>query len=285
MKYLIFGATGILGSELKSRLGSISEIDLIISSHSTINKVSFGDGRSIESLVSKTCPDVVINCAALTNVDFCEKNPIEAFKINAKGVEEISEAMGLYCPNSKLIHISTDHFYNDDFYSKESDAQPMNYYAYSKLLGEKLIKFKNSLVLRTNFFGKSNVDKLSFSDWIVNSIEKKDEITLFDDVYFNPLSLPTLCSIILEISKSERYGTYNLGSLNGLSKYDFGIELAKYSGFNVKKIKKGKISNSSLSAKRPKNMTMNVLKFSEKFNINLPKFEEEIKMVSKIYRG
>ena len=99
-----------------------------------------------------------------------------------------------------MIQISTDHIYNNKTKSNtEKSSSIKNYYSYSKLKGEHFAKKCNSLILRVNFFGQDKKNNDSLVNWIINSSKKKLKINLFKDVYFSPLYIQTLISIICKI--------------------------------------------------------------------------------------
>ena len=145
---------------------------------------------------------------------------------------------------------------------------------------------KNCLVFRTNFFGKTFKNK-SFSDWVYDSFKKRNKtpVCLFNDIYFNPLRINTIAKIISLIIANKKYnykGIYNLGSKKGISKSEFALIFAK----------KTKVYNSNyvficandlLKTKRSNNMIMNVSKFENKFQINLPNTIQEIKNEARNY--
>jgi len=161
----------------------------------------------------------------------------------------------------------------------------LNEYSKQKFLQEKICVKNNSLILRTNFFGRNLTKKKSFSDWIFKSFNKNKEFYLFKDVYFNPLRIDTICKIIKDIILEKKFkikGVYNLGSKGFMSKSDFAIYFAK----KIKIYKKNyslKEINSVLKIKRPNNMIMDVKKFEKKFNIKLPKIKDEIINEAKKY--
>jgi dTDP-4-dehydrorhamnose reductase len=160
-----------------------------------------------------------------------------------------------------------------------------NEYSKQKFLQEKICTKNNSLILRTNFFGRNLTKKKSFSDWIFKSFNKNKEFYLFKDVYFNPLRIDTICKIIKNIILEKKFkikGVYNLGSKDFMSKSDFAIYFAK----KIKIYKKNyllKKVNSVLKVKRSRNMIMNIKKFENTFNIKLPKIKNEINNEAKQY--
>jgi dTDP-4-dehydrorhamnose reductase len=282
MKCLIFGGTGLLGKRLAEELSKHYEV--IVSSPSSTNPVFFGDGHSVKNLISKFHPNFIINCSAFADVDGCETDPAKAYNLNALGVKEISESIVNVDNNIRLIHISTDHFYDDQMPSSEESISPHNIYAYSKLLGEYYISNNNFVVLRTNFFGKSLSNKKSFTDWVYENISTKKELNLFTDIIFNPLSILTIEKLLLEILKSDKTGIYNFGSSSYLSKYEFAYKFCSALGLDTSLLSKALSPSGSKFTKRPKSMIMSVSKFEESFGIILPTLEDEIRLTSQEYK-
>lgn len=272
MKGLIIGASGLLGKLICEYLEDLNYH--IIRSPSKKYDARLGDGKSIVQIIKDIKPNFVINSAAIASVDACESNPQEAFLVNAKGCKEISQAIKKYCPTTRLIHISTDHFYDSPHLSKEDEITLLNYYAYSKYLGEILITCKNYVILRTNFFGKSKSKKSSFTDWLYNSAITGANISLYDNIYFNPLSIDTLVNIIEHAINSKNTGVFNLGSRGEMSKFEFGVKFFNNLGFEDYIVNKSNYKDSVI--KRPKNMAMDITKFETNFGLVLPSLEDEI---------
>ena len=130
-----------------------------------------------------------------------------------------------------LIHISTDHVYDSLYPNKESDIIIRNYYALTKYTGELACASKYTTILRTNFVGRSNaLHRESLTDWVYKSLINKQQVEVLSDVYFNPVSINTLCKVIqISIENKEKSGVYNVGSVSkeGVSKAVFDFMLCK----------------------------------------------------------
>jgi len=271
MKIIVTGASGLLGSRLVKilkkknfehySLGFKNE-NIISCDLTKINK--------FKKLYSQIKPDIIVNLACLSDVDRCESNLKEAISLNSIIPKNISQISG----NDKLkvIHISTDHLYNARGMNKENNIKLINNYAFTKFLGEKyILKNKNSIILRTNFFGKSISYKESFSDWILKNYKNKS-FRAFNDVYFNPVSISTLCEVIIKLFTSKLGGTFNIGSETVISKYEFSKLLLQAHKIEHK-LKKINLESANLKSKRPKFMGMNSELFHKtfrykKFNLN-----------------
>lgn len=277
-KILILGSEGLLGSSLVPYLNGF-DYQLICHSRKgdTPAKGDLTDKEVVWDMLNTHRPDVIINLAAATNVDECEKKPNYAYLLNVKILENIVTWVKSESYPSYLIHVSTDQVYDGEGFHSEEEVSLTNYYSFSKYMGELVAEKIPSTILRTNFFGKSkNQNRKSFSDWILESVDTDKEITVFQDIYFSPLSLKTLTSMIRVVLTNPKIGIYNLGAITGMSKAEFAHKLVDAFSKQKTNIKSGSISDLNLKAYRPRNMTMNVSKFEETFQLKLPSLEDEI---------
>ena len=212
---------------------------------------------SIVSCVKKYAPQVIINCAANVNVDDLENNEKLAFSINAYGAENIAKV----CKNNKirLLHISSDAVFDGQkgMYVEEDVTNPVNIYAKSKMLGEKLISknLENYVIIRTNFYGFHKQDKFLFN-WILSKLKNNERFTGFNDVFFNPLEVTNLSKMIYELSEKNFCGILHLSSDEIFSKFEFATKISEFFDFDSNLIKKASIDELGLNAKRPKNTTL-----------------------------
>jgi len=276
MKVLVLGSSGLLGSKIyfflkKKKLN-------IINNGIKKRKLPLPNLNSLKILLKKK-PDLIINCAAATNIENCEKFYKETSKINillAKNIFLLKKKLNL---KFSVIFFSTDQVYDSLKPSKENSKLAIyNNYSYQKLRAEKIYTKNKSIIFRTNFFGKGINRKKSFSDWIYNSFRSGKKFFLFKDIVFNPIRIDTLCNIIYNLinnKKLNKKGIYNIGSRGKISKSDFGIFFAK----KLKIYNNNEIickSSKILKVKRARNMNMNIKKFEKEFNIKLPDIKNEI---------
>ena len=284
-KIVVLGANGLLGHELLNN-SFTSDWDVI--GHFGRSKETNADLSILSQTVSYLDiikPEVIINLVALTNVDYCESNPNESYLINVKVVENIVSWMKQQQHKVHLVHISTDQVY--DGYELHTEDSPVltNYYGFSKYAGELAATASHAAILRTNFFGKSKAEqRTSFTDWLYQALTTQEDIQVFDDVYFSPLSMSSLSEMIALVISKEVIGTYNLGSKQGLSKADFAFEFANALGLNTDNMTRAKIENIDfVKTYRPNDMRLDVSKFEQTLAVVLPTLQQEILKVSKEY--
>ena len=279
---LILGSSGLLGKELVLYLKKYFKIY-----HNGLNKrkLDLTKYNDLKKIFSKNF-DVIINCIALTNLENCEKNKIYCNKINFQITKRIFEIKNQYNLNFKYIFISTDQLYNSPKNSKETDKLSIfNSYSNFKRKAEKIALRNNGIVLRTNFFGKTR-SKKSFTDWIYKKFKSKNKFYLFQDIYFSPVRIVTLCRVIKKIiNKSPKNSEiFNIGTKKGLSKKDFAIFFAKKCGIYKKNYKINSFKK-ILKTKRSKYMTMNSFKFEKKYKFKFNTLNQEILHEVKNYKN
>lgn len=262
----ITGAAGMLGTVLTPYLAAHGwRVTAAPGRVRAGQGVDLTDAAALARELQAARPDVIVNLAALTDVDYCEAHPQEAYRVNAGMVAHMADWVAGH-PATKLVHVSTDQVYDGAGPHAEARVSPMNYYSYSKCLAEAYVTRAGGTALRTNFFGRSVVPgRHSFSDWIVVSLRAGREITVFDDALFSPLSMTTLVAAIERVMRAPVAGVYNLGSEAGMSKADFAHRLARAAGLAAGGMRRSTIASMQRAARRPQDMRMNSDLFFEVF--------------------
>ena len=213
--------------------------------------------QSIEKKIDEIKPDYIINCAALTNLDQIELNPSNAYAVNAHGAKNL--AIVSLKKKIKFIHISTDSVFDGKkgLYKEDDLPNPINEYSKSKKMGEDFVKeiSEKHIIVRTNFYGNNQNEKFLFN-WIVKNLQQKIPITGFDDVIFNPLEIENLSSMIIELIRTDFFGTIHISSDYPMSKFEFATTIAKKLNYDTSLIKKGSIKEADFIAKRPLNTSL-----------------------------
>jgi dTDP-4-dehydrorhamnose reductase len=285
MRIVVLGAKGRLGSYLIPHLLSCRHEVLCLSRNGEDDWCAdLTDLHQVCAALDKMVPDVIVNLAAQTNIDECEISPQSAYLANVKIVENLAKWVENNGNLSHLVQLSTDQLYDSLGPHKEDDIALINYYGFSKYAGELVAAKVNSTILRTNFFGQvRSPGRVSFSDWLINSLIHEQIITVFDDVYFSPLSLQTLVELLGLVILKRQKGTFNLGSKEGMSKADFAFKLAEILGLATKKMSRGRVDMAKLTASRAKDMRMDSSLFEHVFGVELPKLEKEIQLMQEVY--
>ncbi|MEO5588458.1 MAG: SDR family oxidoreductase [Gemmatimonadaceae bacterium] len=262
---LVAGSAGFLGTAvLRAALEAGRDITALLHStpaaveSSRTIKCDLSDRNQVAAIVAEAQPDWVVNCAALANVDECERDPARAHRLNA----EIPANLAFACAEhgARLVHISTDSVFDGTrgMYSEDDIPHPLNVYAASKLAGEHEVAqlLPDALIVRTNFVGLANDRSAGLAGWIAASLEANKPINGFTDVIFSPLLADTLADIVFSMMDHSMGGVYHLSARDAISKYDFAVELADCLGVQSPAIAGARLADASLAAPRPLNTSL-----------------------------
>ncbi|HQO42943.1 MAG TPA: dTDP-4-dehydrorhamnose reductase [Bacillota bacterium] len=259
MKMLITGAAGQLGSELlritKEMNCSLGAIDRSYNNPDIMalgaKELDIADLPAVRNIVGRFRPDVIINTAAYTNVDGCEKEAEAAFKVNALGARNV--AIAAQETNSKLIHISTDYVFpggGSTPYREYDKTSPKSIYGKTKLLGEEYVRefCKKYFIIRTSWlYGRNG---RNFVRTILSEAKEKQYLEVVDDQKGCPTNAEDLAYHILKIAVTDEYGVYHCSGNGECSWYEFAIKILEIAGIDcpVKPIKTNQLDR---AAERP----------------------------------
>ncbi len=268
MKILITGAKGQLGSELekvltekKCSIGAIGK-DYDNCDYLTLGSTDLDitDFEKAKEILEVNKPDIVINCAAYTNVDECESNPEKAMAVNAVGAKNLAViCQGI---NSKLVHISTDYVFDGESESPYCEwdlCNPKTIYGKSKLLGERYVRefAKKYFIIRTSWlYGKNGKN---FVKTIIDLGKKKNKIEVVNDQIGNPTNVNDLAYHILDIATTEDYGIYNCVGEGCCSWFDLAAKIVDYADLSCKVAPVTTLEYQKIdfrAAKRPRNSSL-----------------------------
>lgn len=229
----------------------------------TSHQINLVNAHAVNDLIQTIRPDLIINTAGLTNVDLCESNKELAYEFNVTITQNLAQAAKLV--NAQLVHISTDHLVDGkkQLYSEADEVHPVNIYGESKLAGEReCLKINpQALVVRTNFFGKSHSTKKSFSDWIYAELSQGHKISMYTDVFYTPVYVSNLIRYVHIALEKKLTGIINIAGVDRISKYEFGVEFAKFFKLDTSLIQPISVDQSKGRVRRPKEMSLDVNKF------------------------
>lgn len=277
-KFLLIGSTGMLGKAFKEiAISKGHEIIGIARSDADINMDISGNDALLNTLLSIK-PDIIINTAAIVNLEYCENNPSRAYLINSRP----SAVLADYCRKNRvyLIHISTDHFFSGDKNVKHNEKSVitlLNEYARTKYLAEKFVEINpKSLIIRTNIVGfKYSKKSKSFIERLIESLKSKKSITLFEDYYTSSIDVYSLSKIILELADISATGLLNVGSRDVSSKKEFIVMFASQFGYDLSHTKTGSIKDIS-GLQRGESLGLDVSKVEYLLGYRMPTLNEVI---------
>ena len=263
MKVAVFGANGLLGQKLMSEINSSYKIiafgrdkRLSISSNEIdYHQLDITDSADVNEMIKREKPGVIVNAAAYTNVDGCEENKEECWKVNVESVENLAKASRKI--NTKLIHISSDYVFDGigGPYSEEDKPAPTTYYGKAKLASENMIigsKAKYAIIRTNVLYGYAYPAKASFVRWVIDELSNGNKIRVVNDQYNNPTLANDLAACILRIIQLDAEGMFNYAGSDYLSRFEFAQKISDKFNYSTELIFPTSTEELGQLADRPK---------------------------------
>lgn len=261
MKVLITGSTGRIGRYVLLHKPQEVEAELLLSPFSeqipgfSWYRLDITDTSKI--MMSVTCaePDVVIHCAAVSDVDWCEQNPETAMKINRDGTCKIAQACN-DC-GAKMVLISTDFVFDGRFgpYSENDKTNPINFYGRTKLEGEHaaLQSLDNLLIVRVAAaFGlRIEGSKHNYVSSMIEKLQTGNQVEAWIDQYNTPSYMDELAQVLWMLIHKDVTGVIHYGTSDRLSRYEMALHVCHIMGFPEKLVLPVRLADMKLHAKRP----------------------------------
>lgn len=243
MKVLITGAKGQLGKQITNILrNGQSEIGKLPQEYENVEIIGVDvdvlditDINAVRSYLTDVKPEIIINCAAYTNVDACESNEDLAFKINALGPRNLAIISNEV--NAKLVHVSTDYVFSGEGtvpFKEYDETIPVSVYGKTKLAGEKFVReiADKYYIIRTAWL--YGYEGSNFVYTIIKAGKEKGYLTVVDDQRGNPTNAEDLAHHMLKVAVTEEYGTYHCTGTGECSWYDFASKIIEFSNIDCK---------------------------------------------------
>lgn len=264
MRILVTGSNGLLGQKLTALLQQDKDVYLIATARGrSAVKINRGEYHSmdisnpdeVESILRLTKPDVIINTAAMTQVDDCETQREACWKANVTSLEHLVRCC--HTLHIHLVHVSTDFIFDGTHGPLDEDAipNPVNFYGESKLAAEKVIQNSSIpwTILRTVLvFGITrDMSRSNIVLWVKSSLEQKKTIQLVNDQWRTPTLAEDLAMGCYLAARKKANGIYNISGKDFLSPYDIAVKTAGFFQLDKSLIKQTDSSKFVQPAKRP----------------------------------
>ena len=279
-RILVTGASGLLGINLAQEMISEHEIvgvdrGKLVNAPFKVLKVDLLDSGAVDYIIDSAQPEWLINCAALADLDACEANPELARRLNI----DLPAQMARACKarDISFVHISTDAVFDgrkDGFYNEEDLTNPLGVYSKTKLDGERAVlsEDENAIVVRVNFYGWSLGGRRSLAEFFFNNLIDNKTVSGFTDVIFCPILANDTARVLVKMLKKKLSGLYHLVGPQAMSKYQFGLEIARRFNLDESNISPKSILSSTLVAPRAHNLRLSTHKLSTDLGESLPEF-------------
>jgi dTDP-4-dehydrorhamnose reductase len=287
MKMLILGSTGMLGMALY-RKAKRKQITVIGAARSGADRtIDVTNESALQSLIVNENPDIIVNTIAITNLDYCEKNPSLAYLTNTRPASIVAKICSKIDASS--IHISTDHYYTGDKRKKHTETSPVtliNEYARTKYAAEWFARtYEKSLVIRTNIVGfKNKPENPTFVEWCIKMLTERTPSTLFDDFYTSPLDVYRFSEILLDLIEEGTTGVLNVAGKDVTSKKEFILELADALNLDTSHTKTGSV-HMLTGMPRAESLGLNIKKAEKILGYKMPDRHEVINNIINQYHA
>ena len=276
MKVLVTGANGMLGQDLCPILEDVGAFVI----ETDVDTLDITNEEQVTNALTDVSPDMVVHCAAYTNVDAAETESDKAELINFKGTENLAKICGKL--GITMVYISTDYVFDGEkgsLYVPDDTPNPLNNYGLTKLKGEEAVKkyCEKYYIARTSWLyghhGKNFVETMI-------SLANKPELKVVDDQVGCPTWTVEVANVILKLLHKP-YGTYHVCGTGTTSWYGFAKEIFEQLGLEVN-LKPCTTDEFPRPAKRPKYSAMDNGALCRKWQValkdylNLRDFDDEI---------
>ena len=285
MRLLVTGATGLLGLNLSLRAAARG-FEVTGLSHSrqlagmpfNLQQVDLLDTDRSLSMITAARPEAIIHCAAVADINAAEVNPEMTTALNRDVPARLAEASSGW--GIPLIYISSDAVFDGQVggYVESDLTNPLSLYARTKLAGEQAVMAANpqALIARVVFFGWSLSGKRSLSEFFFNNLKNGIPIKGFTDTLFCPLYVEHLADLLLGSLEGDLSGVYHLTSPQSMSKYEFGVRIARRFGFDPNLIEPIQAAETDRGVVRSLNLTLRSDKAQAALWRPLPSVDEGI---------
>lgn len=263
-KIVITGANGLLGQKLINLydadpnvvvLATGRQADKLGDGQYHYQKMDITSDEEVDAVISQNKPDVIINAAALTQVDQCETDKEKCWNLNVTGVAHLIKAAEKN--DSFLVHLSTDFIFDGEAgpYKEEDEPNPISYYGESKLASEKLLEestIKYAIVRTQLVYGiVPNLGRSNIILWVKKSLEEGKNIKVVNDQWRTPTLAEDLAKGCALIAENNTQGVFNISGEDLLTPYDMAMATCEYFQLDASLIEEVDGSIFKQAAKRP----------------------------------
>ncbi len=248
-KIWISGANGRLGSKLQEVLDPL-EVKILATD---IDTLDITDPEAVNVFADINRPHAIINCSGITDAEYCELHPEEAFRVNGLGARNLAVASRRV--NAKLLHLSTDDVFSGDTeraYREYDPPRPQTVYGKSKLFGEDMVKqfAKYFFIVRSSWlYGVRN----QVVENMMKEAEETGKVIVPIGQYASPTSTDELSEFILKLLSTTEYGIYHAMCRGNCSRAEFARTILRFAGIDAEVVKD---TDHPLHKLRPANCVM-----------------------------
>jgi len=286
MKLLLIGASGVLGRRLYNDV--IKKKWNVLGTYCSheyegLFYLDLRDRKSTEKTFNFFNPEVVVLAGGITDVDLCESKPRLAEEVNIKGTLNLLKRIKER--NARIVFLSTDYIFNGENgpYGEDDRPAPINVYGRTKLEAEDAIKgtLKDYLIVRTvQLYGPDHHAK-NFTVKIIRNMQNNKKVYAADDFCCTPTYVGSLSASIIELIECHKGGVYHVAGTDFINRYDYVNKVADIFVLDKNVIKRVKLKDLHLKAKRPKKAGLKIDKIKNETTVSLHSCEEGLNLLKK----
>ena len=293
MKILVTGANGLLGQKLVAILRDEKGIELIATARGVNRNPEGGytylsaDLRNMDGIkvfIEICDPDVIIHCAAMTQVDECEQNQELCWENNVDTTQNLIDIART--SNAHFVYVSTDFVFDgkEGPYTERDMPKPISVYGESKLAAEKLLHqsgISYAIVRTVLVYGTSlNASRSNLVLWVKKSLEAREPIKVVNDQWRTPTLAEDLAKGCYLVAKGKHEGIFHISGEGMMTPYEMALKVAETYGLDASLITEVDASTFSQPGKRPPKTGFVIEKAKEKLGFQPTSFEEGLKIVA-----
>ncbi|TKX40536.1 dTDP-4-dehydrorhamnose reductase [Halorubrum sp. CGM4_25_10-8A] len=288
MRLLVVGANGLLGSNVV-HVGRQRDWTVMGTYHSTrpefdipLTQFDLAASETFDDVLETHDPDLVVNCAAMTDVDGCETNPERADVLNG----DAPGALAAQCVANdvEFVHVSTDYVFDGtarDPYGEAASPNPVQVYGESKLAGERAVHEAagDHLIARLSFVWgvhRSSGELTGFPAWVRDQLASGNSVPLFTDQWVTPTRAGQAAATLLDLIDADTTGLYHVACRSCVTPYAFGEVLADQVGADTALLKEGSTDDIDRDATRPTYSCLDVGAVESQLRRPQPTLEEDV---------
>ncbi|MBI1805236.1 MAG: dTDP-4-dehydrorhamnose reductase [Ignavibacteriae bacterium] len=263
-RILITGSNGLLGQKIVELLSRSTNYNLLLTSKQEqsvfddetlpYRQLDVSDKHEVRKVIDEIEPDIIVNTAAMTNVDKCETERDAAWHANVMSVENLAYSAKLV--GAHIIHISTDYVFDgkNGPYDELVRPNPLSYYGRTKLASENVLRtsgIPHTIVRTMVLYGIGFGVKMNFALWLLRELSEGRTARVVDDQIGNPTLADDLAYALIKIMELGRTGLYHISGPDLASRYAFARALADVFEFDQRMITPIKTGSLKQPASRP----------------------------------
>jgi len=263
---LVVGASGLVGGNVLATAD-----DAAGTYHTTAPdldapslRLDITDADHVRRVVEGTAPDLVVNCAAMTDVDVCQRHPDRAWAVNATAAGMLADAAATI--GATLVQFSTDYVFDGDHdepYPEDAPIDPQQVYGQTKLAGERVVRqhHPSPLILRLSFvhgIDRNTGDIAGFPAWVRDRLSGNNEVPLFNDQHVTPTRAGQAANVALELADRDISGTVHVAARSCVTPFEFGVAVVEALGSDATRLACGSVEDVDRAAPRPRYTCLDV---------------------------